>query len=252
MLFALAGMTACFRVLLTHLSAAPDAVDSSGHSSVHWLVFLASDFRDEELCFKPADDRLAAGLETAGVRPGPDESPEPLLWSLFRYRCEPALRVLLAASKSCGYIGDIDDIVAWNASAEAQSVPAGPSHKHRLKQPKRNPSLLDLQDHNGNTALHWAAAHRHVSMVGLLLFHGAAVDIRNNAGLRPFDLVEWDSAEAEADQPSEMKDEGEHGAAASNATSATSATAMLRPAMYSSLTHTYERRSDQTSAMQGK
>ena len=146
------GMTACFRVLLDYLDAAPDAVDSDGHSAVHWQVFMAtSDFSEETIKFKPADERLQAGLETAGVAPGSEESAEPWLWSLFRYRCEPALQLLLNASKQFGYIGGIAEMVAWNASEEAQPSQATSSRPHgRLK---RNPSLLDLQDNNGNTAL---------------------------------------------------------------------------------------------------
>lgn len=57
--------------------------------------------------------------------------------------------MLLAESKTIGFVGDINDIVA---AANA---------KHR------KPSLLDIADHNGNTPLHWAAAHRNVSMVGM-------------------------------------------------------------------------------------
>jgi hypothetical protein len=57
--------------------------------------------------------------------------------------------VLLAESKSIGFVGDIKDIVA---AADA---------KHK------KPSLLDIADFNGNTPLHWAAAHRNVSMVGM-------------------------------------------------------------------------------------
>lgn len=57
--------------------------------------------------------------------------------------------MLLAESKSIGFVGDIKDIVA---AADA---------KHK------KPSLLDIADYNGNTPLHWAAAHRNVSMVGM-------------------------------------------------------------------------------------
>jgi len=69
---------------------------------------------------------------------------------LYRYRCEPALEVLLCESKKIGFAGDIADIVA---AAEANSKP--------------KPSLLDIADFNGNTPLHWAAAHRNVSMAGM-------------------------------------------------------------------------------------
>ena len=186
------GMTACFSVLLRHLSAAPDARDTAGRTAAHWLVITAiSEFEQEEVQFKPNDSRLQAGLETAGVKPPADDMGEPWLvrhrkrtmhsnsagfggakpfsltastcacsllcpclfacqWSLFRWRIEPAMCVLLRASKRFGYVGDIKDIVAEAASGS----------KSKLT------SLLDLADSNGNTPLHWAAAHRNVPMVG--------------------------------------------------------------------------------------
>jgi len=48
---------------------------------------------------------------------------------------------------------------------------------------------------------HWAAAWKRVDIVGLLLRHGAAVDIANQQGVRPYDLVQWDAAGAAAAAP---------------------------------------------------
>ena len=59
------------------------------------------------------------------------------------------------------------------------------------------------------------------------------MDIRNNAGQRPFDLVEFDDAEVA------MQDEEKN----ESAGAANSSASMLRPEIYSSLTHTFERKS---------
>jgi ankyrin repeat protein len=72
-------------------------------------------------------------------------------WKLYRYRCEPALEVLLRESKAIGFVGDISDIVAAGNTKPSK------------------PSLLDIADYNDNTPLHWAAARRNVSMVGMLV-----------------------------------------------------------------------------------
>jgi ankyrin repeat protein len=48
---------------------------------------------------------------------------------------------------------------------------------------------LDTQDGCGNTALHIAMLHREAPAVRLLLKHGARLDIRNNAGLLPADML---------------------------------------------------------------
>ena len=142
----------------------------------------------------------------------------------------------------------------------------------------KKPSLLDIADYNGNTPLHWAAAHRNVSMVGMsvltaalssrlagslwrmarqvlfqrdltpclcnsilffvfirLLLHGASVTARNKAGQTPYDLVQWDEREDDdADSNGDSSKLVNGGPSKGKATAA-------KDAIYSSLTHTYER-----------
>lgn len=44
---------------------------------------------------------------------------------------------------------------------------------------------MDVEDSNGLTALHWAAAHGQVNSVHLLLTHGAKVDVTGPEGETP-------------------------------------------------------------------
>ena len=49
--------------------------------------------------------------------------------------------------------------------------------------------LLNQQDENGWTALHYAACRQHPKMLKILLQHGASVEIRNQHGRQPLHLV---------------------------------------------------------------
>jgi hypothetical protein len=90
------GMRAAFSVLLRHLKAAVDAQDARGRTAVHWLVITAcTDYAEEgEVPSKPPDERLKAGLESAGAKPAEDEMDEPWLVSCA------LLYVELAAQRS--------------------------------------------------------------------------------------------------------------------------------------------------------
>ena len=48
---------------------------------------------------------------------------------------------------------------------------------------------LNASDNKGNTALHSAVTHRYVTVVQFLVAHGAAADVKNQAGITPLDLL---------------------------------------------------------------
>src|SRR5580700_5896154 len=47
------------------------------------------------------------------------------------------------------------------------------------------PIKIDIQDENGNTALHWAAHKGYLEMVKRLVNHGARCTMKNNRGHTP-------------------------------------------------------------------
>ena len=108
--------------------------------------------------------------------------------------------------------------------------------------------LLRLWPHHAVFFLMWL-----MFALDSLLLHGASVVVRNKAGQRAFDLVDFDLAsdddsgepEAAAAAPGadEMKDTGPAPAAATGSKAFGAHLAgLLKPALYSSLTHTYERK----------
>lgn len=167
------SLTASVRLLLSHLHAHPGAKDADGHTAVHWLIFSALlEPADDALRFKSKEDPALVACECGGVAPGVDELAAPWLWRLQRYRLEPALELLLAASKEVGFAGDLC-VDGWTDEFDTKT------------------SLLDVQDVHGNTCLHYAVAHHRVDLVGLLLLHGANHEIANRENVKVEDLVDW-------------------------------------------------------------
>ena len=85
---------------------------------------------------------------------------------------------------------------------------------------------------------HWAVNANRVDLVGLLLLHGANVELRNATGQTPIDMVDWD--EAGEDDP--MQEDGPAAASAAAAASATPHAARRDTSIYCSMSHHEERR----------
>ena len=49
---------------------------------------------------------------------------------------------------------------------------------------------VNLQNHNGNTALHYAIGRQFYALADILTRHGAREDIKNNKGFGPWDCID--------------------------------------------------------------
>ena len=191
--------------------------------------------------FRTREDDTLAACNTAGVVPGKDELNAPRLTLFHRYRIEPALEILLSKSTEFGFAGDLPQQVE---SEDYEGLI----------------NLLDLQDARGNTALHYAVAHRRPDLVGLLLCHGATVEIPNKDGIKVYDMCKWQEKSAfmnvtmqvKVDDDVEMKDANTksslihdeiHPPSLSSSVQLLSPTSIVtHPQLYQSLTYVIERR----------
>lgn len=210
--------------------------DEKGFSAVHWMMFDAID--------RPRGEAVVSGEGSARTVD---------LSGLARYAVEPILDTLLRCSESAGFFNewreDFDDAPQDDEEEEEKKSEA---------EKKKKRSLMDLQDHHGNTPLHWAVHFRRVDLVGMLLLHGASVAVKNKAGQTPFDMVEWDAqaagGPAAAPAAAAMVDVDEEAksaaattsAASSSAAAAASSSSAAAPAsassIYASQGHALERR----------
>jgi len=122
----------------------------------------------------------------------------------------------------------------WRANALAkQREQIG----ERLQIETKKASLLDAQDAHGNTALHWCVHYRRVDLVAMLLLHGARIDIKNHAGTKVYDMVQWQTKEEKEGMNEQNEDDASHSSKASSGKKTTSTSKKGLPKTASSSSH---------------
>lgn len=164
-------------VLIHSLGARVDIQDRHGWSCIHYLIFYA-------LERSVGEAHLFSSIhssESTHINSGVDLS------RVTRYsvEIESTLVLLLNASEKFGYsnhcrVWDDDIGMDWSMASN------DPLNSNEMKV-----SLLDIQDHHGNTPLHYCVAHNRVDLVGMLLCHGASVKVKNKIGQTVYDMKEW-------------------------------------------------------------